>query len=66
MKEVTLSDEDIIKVLKEEKHIKLSPICINCTHDIIDLVLSEFSSAVILVDRLDKDIDDMFSLMVRV
>ena len=63
MKEVTLSDEDIIKVLKEEKHIELSPICINCTHDMIDLVLSKFRSAVILVDKLD---DDMFSLMVRV
>lgn len=63
MKEVTLSDEDIIKVLKEEKHIELEPICINCTHDVVELVLHYFNSVVVMIDNLENG---MFSLMIRI
>lgn len=46
MKEQIITDKKIIKELKKNGVLHIDAICINCIHDVLQLVLDEFKPSV--------------------
>lgn len=55
MKEVKISDKDMIEILNKEHHIEFCPICENCSHEVIDFAMHHFDHVDICLQRLGKD-----------
>lgn len=65
MEEKRLSNREIVKILNKDGEIEFCPICDNCTHEVIELVMQNFNTADITYHRLDEN-EPLFHLTVVV
>lgn len=65
MEEKRLSNKEIVKILNKDGEIEFCPICDNCTHEVIDLVMRNFDNADIAIHKLDEQ-ELMFHISVVV
>ena len=55
MEEKRLNNREIVKILNKDGEIEFCPICDNCTHEVIDLVMNNFTNADIALHKLDDN-----------
>ena len=65
MEEKRLNNREIVKILNKDGEIEFCPICDNCTHEVIDLVMKNFTNADIALHKLDEN-EPMFHLSIVV
>ena len=54
MKEKALSDDDILKHLKQENYVQIVPICQNCMLEVIKMVSDNLEDADFSVHKMEK------------
>lgn len=62
LKESKLTNKKIIQILQKDGSIEFYPICINCSHEVIDLVMHEFDACEIHIQKLGREQDTMYYL----
>ena len=61
MKEKTISDEEIIKEFNKTGELHFSPICRNCTHDVIDIAMRNSGSILVYINCLSEE-DELYKV----
>lgn len=63
MEETPITDEEILQELQTEGEIEIDQICINCTHNLINLILKHFTEADFSLSQIS---DDLYHLVIIV